>query len=111
MLTADAVSVAPQEEFSIWYAHYPRKVGRKAAEKAYLKARKEVSAERLLEAVTAYEADPNQPDDRSKIPHPATWLGRGSWDDEPLPARTDKQQPAMIARNSSGTDDFWSDAS
>ena len=62
-------------------------MGRKAAEKAYAKARREVPAGKLLVAVRRYAADPNLPG-KEFIPHPATWLNEGRWDDDPLPERT-----------------------
>lgn len=75
--------------FDRFYAAYPRKVGRKDAERAFQRAARDVDPERLVDAAERYAADPNQPTDRSKIPHPATWLNQGRWDDEPLPARLD----------------------
>lgn len=76
--------------FAEFYDAYPRKVGRKDALKAFEKALKDVPAEKLIEASRRYAADPNQPADKSKIPHPATWLNQGRWDDEPLPQRLDQ---------------------
>lgn len=94
---AEKNSPSPDGEaaFDRFYAAYPRKVGRKDAEKAFTKAAIEVDPEELVAAAERYAADPNQPTDRSKIPHPATWLNQGRWGDEPLPARFD--QPTTIA--------------
>lgn len=81
-------SPAPQaaSEFAEWYSHYPRKTGRAAAEKAYVKALKRTDAPTLLNAVIRYKADPNLPE-KQFIPHPTKWLNDGRWEDEPLPAK------------------------
>ena len=71
--------------FDPWWSAYPRKVGKTAAHKAYLRSLRSVSALVLLEAAERYRDDPNR--DPEFTAHPATWLNRGSWDDEPLPAR------------------------
>ena len=65
--------------------------------KAFTKAARKVGAETVILGAKRYAADPNLPD-RQFVPHPATWLNRGSWDDEPLPPRidrpTDRPEPA-----------------
>lgn len=94
LLAPDGTSVAPSTEiiraaFESFYAVYPRKTGRlKALAKFESAVKSGVSIDRLLDAVRRFAADPNMPADRSKIPHPATWLYQGRWDDEPLPARS-----------------------
>ena len=67
------------------YAAYPRKVGRGSAIKAIQRAGKAVGMEKLLKAVKAYaEATSRWPvEERQYIPHPATWVNRGSYDDDP----------------------------
>jgi hypothetical protein len=90
--TPRPASGATSKEFSEWWAHYPRKVGKKAAEKSYSKARRDVSAAKLLAAVARFARDPNLPE-KEFIPHPATWLNEGRWDDEPLPPRNVVQMP------------------
>jgi hypothetical protein len=73
------------DDFLDWYMAYPRKEARAAAERAYAKARKTVSAEVLLEGAQRYAEDPNRERQFTKLP--ATWLNGGCWDDEPLPAK------------------------
>lgn len=72
------------EDFADWYSHYPRKVGRKAAEKAYLRARRQgVTAKQLadglLRSIRSWQVEGR---DKTKLPYPATWLNQGRWDDE-----------------------------
>jgi len=63
---------------------YPRKVGKKAAERAFLKAARTVGAETLVDGVARLASDPNLPDPKY-IPHAAKWISEGRWDDEPYP--------------------------
>lgn len=82
--------------FDQWWSHYPRKVGKQAAVKAYRKAQQTTDPETLLAAVSAFRDDPNLPVDKNFIPHPATWLNEGRWDDEPLPARELRAVPTRV---------------
>lgn len=73
------------DSFIEFYMAYPRKENRGAAAKAYVKARKKVSQQTLLEGAQRYAADPNREQQFTKLP--ATWLNAESWADDPLPAR------------------------
>lgn len=77
------------EDFEKAWDLYPLKRDKKAASKAFAKARKEVPLDRLLVAIARYRDDPNREPRFTK--HFGTWLNAGSWDDEPLPAQTGKQ--------------------
>lgn len=81
------------DAFGSFWIVYPRKVGKQAARKAWTKALRTTTADVILAAVVAYRDDPNQPDDRTLIPHPSTWLNEGRWDDEPLPPRLAPSKP------------------
>jgi hypothetical protein len=74
--TADLTS----SDFAKWYATYPKKVAKPAAQKAYAKARKNVDAATLLAAASvmaqAYATD------QTYCPNPATWLNQERWTDE-----------------------------
>ena len=70
---------------SFWQV-YPRKAGKEAARRAFEKAVKSASVHEVLDGARRFAADPNLPE-KQYIPHPATWLNAGRWDDEPLPAR------------------------
>ena len=90
--TAVAVAVAvpfavaqqqklPFGEFDIWYSRFPKKIGKGAARKAYVLARKKVDAQKLLDGVARY-AEQCQAKDPQYICHPATWLNQERWCDE-----------------------------
>ena len=72
--------------FAEFYLIYPRKVGKEAARKAFEKAAKSTDPEAIIEGASRFAADPNLPE-KQFIPHPATWLNAGRWEDEPLPHR------------------------
>jgi hypothetical protein len=77
-----------QQEADDWdefWEKYPRKVGKDAAARAWASAIKRENSrlivdglDRLLPSLKA--RDPQY------VPHPATWLNAGSWDDEADPA-------------------------
>ena len=87
-------------DFELWWKVYPRKVGKVAARKAWLKALPAVKqyaqvideavAEVMQEAVAAYVAEPETKKlEPQYVPHPATWLNEGRYIDilERLDAR------------------------
>ena len=72
------------DDFAEWYAGYPRKVGKKDAEKAYKRARKSgATREALLDGLArskrSWEREGRAKD---KYPYPSTWLNQGRWEDE-----------------------------
>jgi len=73
------------DDFILFWNSYPRKDGKIAAEKAFLKALSITSFETIMKGVTRYRDDPNRSHTFTK--QPATWLNQGCWDDEPLPMR------------------------
>lgn len=86
---APLIEVEPDrhgERFDAFWSVYPRKAGKELARKAFATAVKKVGAEVVIAGARRFAADPNLPEKRF-IPHPSTWLSRGSWDDEPLPPR------------------------
>jgi hypothetical protein len=74
-----------KELFSNFYSVYPRRVGKESAKRAFLKASKRVDPEAIVVAAEKLAGDPNLPE-KQFIPHPATWLNRDGWEDEPYPA-------------------------
>lgn len=72
-------------EFEKFWETYPRRVGKRAAFKAFEKAVERASLETILEGATKYRDDPNRIDQYTA--HPSTWLNQDRWDDDPLPAR------------------------
>lgn len=100
------------------YGLYPRKVAKQSALKAIVKVLKagKITELALQDRVRAYAAatDKWEKQDRTFIPHPATWFNRGSYEDDPAtwirePAEDAKKKkggaavetPAMFAMGSS----------
>lgn len=81
----------PSRLFAQFWDWYPRKVGKPDAAKAYEKAVKKHGEQVIIAGVERLRLDPNLPE-KSFIPHPATWLNREGWTDEPFPARSGQQQ-------------------
>lgn len=71
--------------FQEFWQVYPRREGKKAAEKAWGKAVKTTPAAQILGGAARFRDDPNR--EQAYTPHPATWLNQGRWDDDPLPTR------------------------
>jgi hypothetical protein len=76
---------AIQVDFDEWYIQYPLKKDPKAAAKAYAAARKAgATKEGLLAAALRYAAECRaRGTEKQYIKHPATWLNKGSWQNEP----------------------------
>lgn len=71
--------------FGVWYAGYPRKVARDAAERAWAKNVTDDNREAVWAGWIAQErfwAAQKAVDD-TKIPHPASWLNGKRWQDDP----------------------------
>lgn len=102
----------PADSFTEWWPHYPKKVKKLDAEKAYRAALKRgVTPKELLDGLqrqkAAWKAKGTEP---QYIPYPATWLRAGSWEDEldtPAPAT---EAPASAINPTTGKpvtrDDF-----
>lgn len=83
--------------FDTFWSIYPRRAGKKEAEKAFVKALKAgTSAEDVLAGARRFRDDPNLPEQRF-IPHPSTWLNQGRWEDDPLPIRGGARPTAFEA--------------
>jgi len=65
------------------YQAYPRKVGKAAAIKAITKALTKIDYNGLLNKVQAYANATAWQENRSLIPHPATWFNQERWLDDP----------------------------
>ena len=80
--------VAGFEKF--WEA-YPRKVGKQVAAKAYDRARKMTSLDNMLSAIERQKHSSQwKKDNGAYIPHPATWLNQGRWEDEKTVVETER---------------------
>ena len=82
--------MARQVEFEVFWQHYPRRVGKLAAAKAYEKARRLASAEDIVAGIERYKRTKPAYADWC---HPATYLNQGRWMDEPDPARAPRLCP------------------
>jgi uncharacterized protein YdaU (DUF1376 family) len=68
--------------FERFWARYPKRIGKQAAIKAWQAAHKRGhDTERIMAGLARY--DGCWPDDAQFIPHAATWLNQGRYDDEP----------------------------
>lgn len=80
----DMAAPVGAELFDEFWAEYPRKVGKDAARKAFDK--RKPSRDLLVRMVAAIRAQVQtvawQKDGGQFIPHPATWLNEGRWQDE-----------------------------
>jgi len=72
-------------EFDLFWKSYPIKVGKAAAQKAWVKAIKVEAADVIIAGAIRYTADPNR--HPSFTAHAATWLNAHRWNDSPLPPR------------------------
>jgi len=80
------IPVIDEMDFDRFWQAYPVRTGKKAAEKAFVKAVEAgTKPTRLIEAAIQFAKDPNRVDQFT--PYPATWLNQGRWEDEPLPDR------------------------
>ena len=101
----------PADGFTEWWPHYPKKVKKLDAEKAYKAALKRgVTPKELLDGLqrqkAAWKANGTEP---QYIPYPATWLRAGSWEDE-LDAPSPSQATPAINPNTGKAvtkEDFW----
>ena len=80
----DVNTLGQKEAFDRFWSSYPRRVGKKAAFKKFVSALGEVSEEKIAAALARHVAQwCSAGTDPQYIPHPATWLNQGRWDDDP----------------------------
>jgi|GEM_PF-1033537 len=87
----DASSLPPAvgdgvgSDFEEFWLAYPRKVGKQAALKAWNSAKQKPDVRTILAAIEQQKrCDQWQRDNGQYIPHPATWINQGRWDDQPV---------------------------
>jgi hypothetical protein len=68
------------KDFEIFWADYPRKIGKAKAKTAYESARKKTSHDDIIRGM--FISPRLKGDDPQFIPHAATWLNQESWNDE-----------------------------
>lgn len=75
----------PKDAFQQFWDNVPRRIGRKAAERAFERARKSgVAWGRFFAGVERWKAESARKETQF-ICHPTTWLNQGRWDDDPEP--------------------------
>lgn len=84
------------DDFDLFWAHYPRKVAKGAARKAFVQAVKKTTLDAMLKALHWQRPQWQEP---KFTPHPATWLRAERWDDEP-PRQMQKDADADHAMRS-----------
>jgi hypothetical protein len=91
-------------EFDTFWAAYPRKKGKIAGRKAFDKAIKLTSLEQLLQGIDFLKSEIKRNGTKIEyVPHPASWLNDGRWEDEPDTTAT-QTKPAA---NSPWSKDFY----
>lgn len=88
------------EQFHLFWKAYPRKVGKGAAEKIWVKIKADFG---LFEKIIGAIEDQRMGETWSKdngvyIPHPATWLNQRRWEDETVKKWVDPNKAADQAR-------------
>ena len=69
--------------FTVFWTAYPRKIGKQAAMKAWVKlCPDEALQAEILGALAAQKPHLDKRENGRFIPHPSTWLNAGQWDDE-----------------------------
>ncbi|URC15551.1 hypothetical protein DB2_49 [Octadecabacter Antarctic DB virus 2] len=78
VVVADAIDGVFEE----FWTHYPRKIGKAAASKAFAKASKKHKTDDILFGLSQ-QIDTMKSKEQQFIPHAATWLNAERWTDEP----------------------------
>ena len=72
-----------EKQFNRFWNAYPKRKGRTNALKAWLKQKLDSKIETILEAIQRLRKDEQWTKNGGQyIPHPASWLNSGGWDDE-----------------------------
>lgn len=104
------ISAREAEGFDRFWAVYPRRVGKDAARKALSKALGRITEDDPLAVILAgvERALPGW-DDPNFIPHPASWLNAGRWDDEApaKPVRTPNERPDRLTAKQNNLSRAW----
>lgn len=85
-------------EFDRLWEVYPRKVGKKAAQKAFQNARDRPGIDDLIASIQRQALSPQWTKDGGQfIPHLSTWLNRGQWADVPTKITTPHDPNGFLA--------------
>lgn len=91
-----------EERFARFWAAYPNKTGKEAARKVWrrLKPSQALTGVMLLAIERQRISDAWARENGRFIPHPATWLNQGRWDDEPVRVSPGLPSPAPVMSGS-----------
>src|SRR4030042_1264728 len=79
----DKHSVHSQQSFSQFWTAYPKKIGKKAALKAWLKAKDKPPIKNIIQSIEHQKTSNQwQKENGEYIPLPTTWINQGRWDDD-----------------------------
>jgi len=78
--------------FDKFWLGYPRKVGKGAAEKAWIKAVQGTQAQTIIDSLGSHKFS----EDINYIPHPATWLNQRRWEDVPAVGSSPAAAPVKL---------------
>ena len=86
---------APLSDFDTFWGLVPRRVGKKAAERAWRTVERRGESHDAIEGMRAFsQAFAQSGTDLKYVPHPSTWLNRRGWEDD-LAAVFPSQRPQM----------------
>jgi hypothetical protein len=85
-------------DFELFWSHYPKKVSKGSAEKAFKKHYKSLpEIKKLIEILDAKKKSEAWTKDNGQyIPHAATWLNAKGWEDEVQPVNNTQQGGRMM---------------
>jgi hypothetical protein len=86
------VRASQSEDFNKFWLGYPRKVGKGAAEKAWVKAVQGTEAQTIIASLGSHKFS----EDVNYIPHPATWLNQRRWEDVPAVGSSPAAAPVKL---------------
>lgn len=104
---------SPPAGFAEFYAIWPRKVAKQAAERAYRKQVTSASRHETLMVNTKLWLESWRREDRSTkfIPHPATYLNRGDWHEPPPePEELGQREPGPSSEERQARMEAWKPA-
>jgi len=85
----------PLSDFDTFWALVPRRVGKKAAERAWRAIERRGESQEAIDGMRAYASAFAQSGTELKyVPHPSTWLNRRGWEDD-IAAVFPSQKPQM----------------
>lgn len=96
---------AAEQEFEDWWTHYPKKVDKGQARKAFKAALKKTDLDTLTEGAKRYAASVASSEPRF-IKNPATWLNAEAWDNEDQPTAGEPPRPPKHDPQGRGPEEY-----